>query len=99
MYLRDIIIIIIALQPFVGHWQIFQFLDPIYSRCEPGQSRYSDWLRAGRPRGRSSSPGEVKNFHFSMSSGPALGFTQPPIQWVRGALSPGVKWPGREADH
>jgi hypothetical protein len=26
------------------------------------QSRYSDWLRAGRPRGRSSSPGRIKNF-------------------------------------
>jgi hypothetical protein len=23
----------------------------------------------------------------------------PPIQWVPGALSLGVKWPGREADH
>jgi hypothetical protein len=29
----------------------------------------------------------------------ALGSTQPPIQWVRGALSPGVKLPGREAHH
>jgi hypothetical protein len=26
------------------------------------RSRYSDWLGAGRPRGRSSSPGRVKNF-------------------------------------
>jgi hypothetical protein len=26
------------------------------------RSRYSDWLRAGRQRGRSSSPGKVKNF-------------------------------------
>jgi hypothetical protein len=59
----------------------------------------SDWLRAGRPSARSSSPGKVKNFHFSMSSRPALGSTQPPIQWVPGALSPGVKRPGREADH
>jgi hypothetical protein len=41
----------------------------------------------------------VKNFHFSMSSRPALGFTQPPIQWVPGGLSPGVKLPGREADY
>jgi hypothetical protein len=32
------------------------------------------------------------------SSTPDLGFTQP-IQWVPGALSPGVKRPGREADH
>jgi hypothetical protein len=29
----------------------------------------------------------------------ALGPTQPPIQWVRGAPSLGVKRPGREADH
>jgi hypothetical protein len=28
----------------------------------------------------------------------ALGPTQPPIQWVSGALSLGVKRPGREAD-
>jgi hypothetical protein len=33
-----------------------------------------------------------------MSSILALGSTQPPIQWVPGALSPGVKRPGREAD-
>jgi hypothetical protein len=26
-------------------------------------------------------------------------FWGPPIQWVPGALSPGVKWPGREANH
>jgi len=32
-------------------------------------------------------------------SRPALGPTQPPIQWVRGALFLGVKRPGREADH
>jgi hypothetical protein len=47
----------------------------------------------------SSSPGSVKNFLFSKSSTPALGSTQPPIQWVPGVLSPGVKQPGREANH
>jgi hypothetical protein len=67
---------------------------------EPGwRSRYSDWVRAWRLRGRSSSPGWVNNFLFSKSSRPALGSTEPPIQWVLGALSPGVKRPGREADH
>jgi hypothetical protein len=35
------------------------------------------------------SPGRVKNFLFSTSSSPALGSTQPPIQWVPGALSRG----------
>jgi hypothetical protein len=44
-------------------------------------------------------PVGAKNFHFSMSFRRALGSTQPPIQWVPEALSPGVKRPGREADH
>jgi hypothetical protein len=34
-----------------------------------------------------------------MSSRPVLGPTQAPIQSVLGALSPGVKRPGREAGH
>jgi hypothetical protein len=62
-------------------------------------SRYSDWLRAGRPRGGSSDPGKAKNILFFTSSRPALGSTQPPIQWVPGALSQGIKWPRREADY
>jgi hypothetical protein len=61
-------------------------------------TQYSDWLRAGRPRGRSSSPGRIKNFPFSKLSRPALGPTQPPIQWEPGVLSPGVKWQERDAD-
>jgi hypothetical protein len=36
---------------------------------------------------------------FSKSSRPALGSTQPPIQWVRGTLSLWVRRSGREADH
>jgi hypothetical protein len=61
---------------------------------EPGKlSRYSDWLRAGQRRGRSSSPGRIKNFFFTLLR-PALGSTQPLTQWV-----PGVKRTGREADH
>jgi hypothetical protein len=59
----------------------------------------SEWLRVRRQRGRSSSARRVKNFHFSKSSRPSLGSTQPPIQWVPGAISPGLKRQGREADH
>jgi hypothetical protein len=46
--------------------------------------RYSDWLRAQRPGVREFG---AKNFHFPISSRPALGSTQPPIKWVPGALS------------
>jgi hypothetical protein len=40
----------------------------------------------------------VKNFLFSKSSRPALGPSQPLVQCITGAVSPGVKRPGREAD-
>jgi hypothetical protein len=36
---------------------------------------------------------------FTTASRTALGLTQTPIQWVPGALSLGIKRPGREADH
>jgi hypothetical protein len=66
----------------------------------PGyRSRYSDWVRAGRPRGRSSSPGRGKIFLFFTPSRPVPGPTQPPIQCIPRALSSGVKRPGSEADH
>jgi hypothetical protein len=51
-------------------------------------------LRDGRPRGKCRSQGRVKNSHFSISSRPALGPTQPP--WVTWAW---VKKPGSEAEH
>jgi hypothetical protein len=38
-------------------------------------------------------------FLFTTGFRPALGSTQPPIQWVPGTLSLGIKRPGREADH
>jgi hypothetical protein len=38
-------------------------------------------------------------FLFTTASRTALGPTKPPIQWVPGALSLGVKRPGREADY
>jgi hypothetical protein len=38
-------------------------------------------------------------FLLATVSRPPLGPTRPPIQWILGALSAGVKWPGHEADH
>jgi hypothetical protein len=48
---------------------------------------------------RNSSPSKVRYFLFSTSSRPVLGSTQPPIQWVQGAVPPGKKRLEREADH
>ena len=39
-----------------------------------------------------------KIFHFSRTSKPAVGSTQPSVQWAPAVLS-GLKWQGREADH
>jgi len=38
-------------------------------------------------------------FLFTTMSRPVPGLTQPPFQWLPGALSPGVKRPGSETDH
>jgi hypothetical protein len=44
-------------------------------------------------------PVGLGTFLFDAVSRPALGSTQPPSQWVPGALSLGIMRPGREADH
>jgi methylaspartate ammonia-lyase len=46
------------------------------------------------------SPAEAKGFPLASVSRPALGLTQPPVQWVPGVLSPELKrGRGRHADH
>jgi hypothetical protein len=55
--------------------------------------------RGYRLDGRGSISIRGKFFPFSTTSIPALGPTQPHIQWVQGALSAGLKRLGREADH
>jgi hypothetical protein len=48
---------------------------------------------------RGSIPAGAKIFPVASVSTPALGPTQPPVQWVPGILSPGVKArPRRDAD-
>jgi hypothetical protein len=55
-------------------------------------AQYSVWLRAGRPGDRGSIPGRGEMiFPPASVSRPALGPTQPLVQWVPGVLSPGVK--------
>jgi hypothetical protein len=41
----------------------------------------------------------LRIFLFSTASRPAMGPTQPPFQWVPGALSPEIKRSVREPDH
>jgi hypothetical protein len=77
---------------------LFRLNSPHLRGCSGKVIRYySDCLESGQG-GRNSSPCRVKNFHFSTSSSPALGYTQPPVQWVQGSFR-GVKRKGREADH
>jgi hypothetical protein len=59
-------------------------------------SRYSDWPRAGRPRGLSSSSARVKNFLTVQTDS---GVHPTSYTMATGALSPEVKRPGLEADH
>jgi hypothetical protein len=48
--------------------------------------------RTGRPGDRGSIPGRGKrNFSIASVSRQSLGSTQPPVQWVPGVLSPGLK--------
>jgi hypothetical protein len=58
---------------------------------------YSDGLGVERSGFDSWRKQEI--FLSSAAFRPALGPKQPPIQRVMGALSPEVKWPGREDDH
>lgn len=49
--------------------------------------------------GLGSTHGRDKIFLISTASRSTLGLKQPPIQWVAGFISLGVKPPGRETDH
>jgi hypothetical protein len=71
------------------------FLD---AKVESGlSSQYSDWQQAGRSGFDSQQ--DLGIILFSNASRPALGPTQPSIQWVPGPVSSGVKRPGLDADY
>jgi hypothetical protein len=61
-----------------------------------GIAPYTDGLWAGRSEFDSRKRQEISL--YSTASSPALHPTQPPVQWVPGALSLGLNWPGSEAD-
>ena len=44
-------------------------------------------------------PGRSRRFVFLKMSRLAVGHTHSPVECVLGVISPGVKWPGHEADH
>jgi hypothetical protein len=67
----------------------------------PVGARIAQWYSAGirlDDRGFENQQG-LGIFLFTTESRPALEPTEPPIQWLPGALSLVVKRPGREADH
>jgi hypothetical protein len=74
---------------FVTHLNIILLSMPRRSRVSSGSvvSDYGLDDRAIRVR----SPAGAKGFPLSSVSRPALGPTQPPVQWVPGVLSPGLK--------
>jgi hypothetical protein len=66
---------------------------PVQRRCDTVSGCGLDY--------RGSIPGRTVMgfFLFATESKPILGLTQPPIQWVPGALTPEVDQPRREADN
>jgi hypothetical protein len=85
--------IVIVEENFLLHVSIF-----LVSPQEPGQLSGITQYYGLDDQGFESQNG-LRNFLFTTSSRPALGPTQPPIQWALGALSLGVKWLECEADH
>jgi hypothetical protein len=76
-----------------------RFIITMYTETyrEPGQlSRYSDGLRAGQPQFDYQQRQDFSLLHSALTGSEAH---VPSIQWVPGAISPGVKWPGSEAHH
>jgi hypothetical protein len=75
---------------------VMPYLMKVYSTYQSRDSSVTGWkigvLGFDSRRG-------LGMFLFTTASRTALEPTQPPIQWVPGALSLGVKLPGLESDH
>jgi hypothetical protein len=83
LYIRRVQLLLLALYSFFLETGIAQLVQ----RRATGRTA---WVRF---------PTGTKGFVFFTASRPALRLTQPPIQWVSEAISPGLKWLEREADH
>jgi hypothetical protein len=68
----------------------------LLTRSQDSSVGIKERLRAGRPEFDSRERQEI--FLSSTASSPALRPTQPPVQWVPVALSPGGKQRGSEAE-
>jgi hypothetical protein len=74
----------------------------LWTVCWVSYTQFSSiYLGAGIAQSVQRRPGwqEQDIFLFATACTPALGSTQPPIQRITGALSPGLKRPWREVDH
>jgi predicted membrane protein len=80
-------------------WDITHLLGRIKPNKIPVTLLAACWRRATGYTAGVRLPVGARYLLYSTSFTPALGHTQPPIQWVTGALSPEVKRPRREADH
>jgi hypothetical protein len=90
----------LSVRPGPPHFQHFRSSTKLYSVIFSTKSRESAVGRAMDDRGVGVRvPVKSRIFSFSTSLRPALGPTQPPIQWVPGSLYPRVMRPEREADH
>jgi len=73
----------------ISYWKLSYVLCICNVHGLAQRSRYSDSLQAGQSDDRT-----TVGVRFSVPhlTSPALGPTQPPIQWVLGLFFPGVKW-------
>jgi hypothetical protein len=68
---------------------------PLFQRV--AQGHYSDTTKTAH-NGAKPNQKFLSVRHASKASKPALGPTQPPVQWITGSLTPGIQQVGRDAD-